>query len=217
MAKNDEPAIAIGEDAGESLMDWASHNSQKLAVGGIALAVVVAAGLMWRASAEKKEVRASEALAQVEAVVQAGNTALAQSDLRQFLQRYGGTTAAVHGRMLLARVLYGEGKIEEGLTVLAEVSSPGPFAVSYHTLKAGGLEQAGKPAEAAVSYEAAASAAGSNAARAVLQADAARAYEAAGQLEDARRIWTVMAQDDANPMAGEARVRLGELSAAPIS
>jgi hypothetical protein len=68
-----------------------------------------------------------------------------------------------------------------------------------------------------VSYEAAASAAGSNAARAVLQADAARAYEAAGQLEDARRIWTVMAQDDANPMAGEARVRLGELSAAPIS
>jgi predicted negative regulator of RcsB-dependent stress response len=217
MAKSGALPPAIGEDKGESLMEWARHNSQKLALGGIVLVVVVAGGLLWRASAEKKEIRASQALAEVEGVVQAGNLALAQSDLRQFLQRYGGTTAAIHGRMLLAKVLFGEGKVEEGLTELSSVSDPGPFAVSFHSLRAAGLEQAGRPAEAAAAYEAAAEASAAPAAKAGLLADAARAHEAAGQIEEAKRIWSSMAQDDANPMSGEARVRLGELNATPIS
>jgi predicted negative regulator of RcsB-dependent stress response len=217
MAKSDALPGAIGEDAGESMMEWARHNSQKLALGGIVLAVVLVVGFLWRASAEKKEVRASEALAQAEGVLIAGNTALAQSDLRLFLQRYGSTTAAIHGRMLLAKVLFEEGQVEEGLTALGEVRNPGPFAVSYHSLRAAGLEQAGRPAEAAPAYEAAASASASPAASAALRADAARAYETAGQPDQARRIWSAMAQDDANPMSGEARVRLGELTATPKS
>ncbi|HEX9565895.1 MAG TPA: tetratricopeptide repeat protein [Gemmatimonadaceae bacterium] len=199
----------------DSIVDWAREHSNKLAVGGIVLAVVLAVGMLWRASAEKKEVNASAALARVEGVVSSGNAALAQSDLQDFLRRYDGTTASVQARMLLAKVLFSQGKAEEGLRELDQVSSPGAFASSYHALRASGLEQAERPAEAAAAYEAAAAAATSVPAKAANQADAARAYLNAGRRDDARRIWSAMAADDANPMSGEARVRLGELDATP--
>jgi len=74
-------------------------------------------------------------------VVMSGNAALAQSDLQALLRRYGGTTAAIQARMLLAQVLFGQGKVDEGLKELDAVSSPGPFAASLHALKGAGLEQ----------------------------------------------------------------------------
>jgi pentatricopeptide repeat protein len=203
------------EESGESFVDWARTNANKLMIGGIAVVVALAVGVLWRASAEKKAVNASAALARVETVVQSGNTALAQSDLQDFLRRYDGTTAAVQARMLLAKVHFGQGKVAEGLAALDAVSSPGPFAAAFHAMRAGGLEQAERHADAAAAYEAAAGAATSDPARAAYRSDAARAYANAGRVEDARRIWSEMAADDANPMSGEAKVRLGELNAKP--
>jgi len=203
----------LGEDAGESLVDWARENSNTLTIGAIVVAVVLAGGLLWKASADKKAVNASAALAQVEVVVQSGNNALAESDLQSFLSRYSGTKAAVQARILLAKVFFEQGKVTEGLAALDGAGSPGPFAASFHAMRGAGLEQAGKPAEAAAAYLAAAQAAGSDAAKASNRADAARAYAAAGNVEEARKIWAEMAADDANPMSGEAKVRLGELEA----
>ncbi len=65
-------------------------------------------------------------------------------------------------------------------------------------------------------YEQAASAATTDLAKAGYQADAARAYAAAGNSEAAKRIWTAMAADETSPLSGEARVRLGELTVKPI-
>jgi predicted negative regulator of RcsB-dependent stress response len=210
-------AVPIEEESTtDRIMEWARANSSKISMGGIVVVAIAAVGLLWRASADKKEVRASQALAAAQNVVQSGNAALAQSDLQALLRRYGGTTAAIQARMLLAQVHFGQGKIEDGLRELDAVDSPGPFAASVHGLRAAGLEQAGKPAEAAAEYERAASAANTTVGKASYQSDAARAYLAAGNADAARRLWEAMAADDANPLAGEARVRLGEISVKPI-
>jgi hypothetical protein len=48
------------------------------------------------------------------------------------------------------------------------------------------------------------------------QAKAARAYEAAKDTTKAKQIWAALADDPkSGAFAGEARLRLGELSAAP--
>jgi predicted negative regulator of RcsB-dependent stress response len=213
MARDDAPRDVLAEDTSDTLVEWARQNANKLSIGGIVVAVVVAVGLLWKASSDKKETNASAALARVETVVQSGNVALAQSDLQDFLRRYDGTTAAIQARLLLAKVLFTQGKAEEGLKELEAVSSPGPFGSSFHALRAAGLEQANRAADAAAAYESAAVAASSEPAKAAFLSDAARAYVAAGRPDDARRIWTAMAADDANPMSGEAKVRLGELNA----
>ena len=197
-------------------MEWATANSRKISIAGIAIVAVAAVVFLWRASADKKELRASEALASAQAVVQSGNAALAQSDLQALLRRYGGTTAAVQARMLLAQVHFGAGKVDQGLTELNAISSPGIYAASVHALRGAGLEQSGKPAEAAAEYEKAAAASTTDIGKASYSSDAARAYVAAGNVEAAKRIWQSIASDDTNPLAGEAKVRLGEMNAKPI-
>ena len=217
MAKTDATVPLVEETStGESLMEWARVNSSKLSIGGIILVAVAAVGFLWRASADKKELRASEALASAQAVVQSGNAALAQSDLQALLRRYGGTSAAIQARMLLAQVHFGQGKVDDGLKELNSIGSPGVYAASVHALKGAGLEQAGKPAEAAAEFEQAAAASNTTLGKASYQSDAARAYLAAGNLDAAKRIWQAIATDDTNPLAGEAKVRLGEINAKPI-
>jgi hypothetical protein len=44
---------------------------------------------------------------------------------------------------------------------------------------------------------------------------AAYAFLTAGRRDDAKRIWTILAADSKGIVAGEARVRLGELTATP--
>lgn len=216
MPKADPTVPFLDEDRTESLLEGIRANSSRIATGGIIVLALAAGGLLWRASAEKKETRASEALASAQQVVRSGNAALAQSDLQALLRRYNGTKAAIQARLLLAQVHFGQGKVEEGLQELNAITSPGLFAASVHGLKGAGLEQAGKPAEAAAEYERAAAATNTDFGKATYQIDAARAYLAAGNAEAARRLWESIAGDDANPLAGEAKVRLGELNAKPI-
>jgi hypothetical protein len=40
---------------------------------------------------------------------------------------------------------------------------------------------------------------------------------AAGKTEEARAIWTDLAKDDSSPIGSEAKVRLGEVSAKPMT
>ena len=101
MAKTGSAITMVGEDGGESFLDWARANSNKISIVGLVVVAAAAVGLLWRASADKKEVRASQALAAAQNVVASGNAALAQSDLQAMLRRYGGTTAAIQARMLL--------------------------------------------------------------------------------------------------------------------
>lgn len=216
MAKTDTEIPGIDEGPAESAIEWVKSNSKGISIGGIVVVAVAAVGLLWRASVEKKETRASEALAAAQMVVLSGNAALAQSDLQALLRRYDGTTAAIQARMLLAQVYFGQNEVDKGLAELDAIGSGGPYAASVQGLRGAGLEQAGKPAEAAAAFERAAEAAATIVARSNFRADAARAHQAAGNTDAARGIWEAMATDDDNPLAGEARVRLGELTAKPI-
>jgi predicted negative regulator of RcsB-dependent stress response len=211
MAKTDPAVLPLEETP--SFIEWVQTNSRALSIGGMVVVALAAIGLLWRASADKKEVRASQALAAAQTVVQSGNAALAQSDLQALLRRYGGTKAGTQARIVLAQVLFEQGKIEEGLRELEAVGPSGPYAASYHGLKAAGLEQTGKLAEAAAEFERAATSAETNLARASYQSDAARVHLAAGNRDAALRIWEAMAADDASPLSGEAKVRIGELKA----
>jgi hypothetical protein len=48
-----------------------------------------------------------------------------------------------------------------------------------------------------------------------LQGELARALTVAGKKDEARKIWEALAAKPDSPMAGEARIRMGELSAVP--
>ncbi len=215
MAKTDAVPADL-EDRTETLVEWSKANANKLAIAGLGIVAVAAVVFMWRAFAEKKETRASAALGSAQMVVASGNAALAQSDLQSLISRYGGTKAAIQARMLLAQVHFGQGKVDEGLRELDAIGSAGPYTASVHALKGAGLEQSGKAAEAAAAYVQAANAAVTAASKAGYNSDAARAYAAGGDTAAALRIWEAMASDDANPMSGEAKVRVGELKVKPI-
>jgi predicted negative regulator of RcsB-dependent stress response len=205
------------EDRAESLAEWLRVHARQVTIGVVAVVAVGAMAWLWRAAAVKKEQNGSRALAQAQQIFGSGNLPLAQSDLQRLIQRYSGTNAAVQGRLLLAQVLFNQNKVDSGLLVLRQGEATGAFASAYHSIMAAGLEQSGKPLEAAEAYLRAAEGAQATAERASFQADAARAYRAAGRTEDARRIWAAIAEDVTNPMAGEAKIRLGELTAKPAA
>ena len=75
---------------------------------------------------------------------------------------------------------------------------------------AAAYENLNKPGEAAKAYLAAAATSFGDA-KAQRQADAARAYMAAGNTVESIKLWTELSKDERGPLAAEAHIRLGEL------
>ena len=116
------------------------------------------------------------------------------------------------GRALMEQKKYAEGIAK--LTPLADSLTEG---ASAQGLIATGYEEQGKYKEAAEHFMKAADASAFDADKANFKASAARAYMRAGDGAAAKKLWTELAADPNGPAAGEARVRLGELSAAPVA
>ena len=92
----------------------------------------------------------------------------------------------------------------------------GGSEASLQSLIGDGYSQLGKTVDAAKAYERAADAAEFDTERAYYRAKAARSYATAGNVNDAKRIWSQLATDEkAQAVAAEARVRLAELTAKP--
>lgn len=195
-------------------MDWARIHGRKIGLAVIVLAVIVAGTLLVRSSNEKKEMSASRALADAQRSVMSGNLPLAAADLQKLVQQYGDTRAGTEGRLLLAQVYFQQEKVAEGMKVLDETDASGPFRASLHALRAAGLEESAKPAEAAAEYLKASEAAQLASERESYRADAARAYLAANRKDEAIKIWQAMADDPTSALNAEAKLRLGELTAA---
>lgn len=194
-------------------MDWARIHGRRIGLGVIVLAVIVAGTLLVRSSNEKKEMSASRALADAQRSVMSGNLPLAAADLQKLVQQYGDTRAGTEGRLLLAQVYFQQDKVAEGMKVLEETDASGPFQASLHALRAAGLEESAKPAEAAAEYLKASQAAQLESERESYRADAARAYLAANRKDEAVKIWQAMADDPTSALNAEAKLRLGELTA----
>lgn len=204
------------ESAFESIAEWFQLYNRQITYGVIAIAVVV--GGVWyysRAQALKSE-RAERAYFAAQQSLP-GNLPLAESDLRKVIARYDGTTAAVLAQLTLARLLFEENKPSEGIDVLQKampaLNKSSDFTSGAHLLMAAGYEQLLKFGAAANEYATAARAARFDQDRQRYESSEARAYLLAGQVEKAKEIWTRLAADSKGTVAGEARVRLGELTA----
>jgi predicted negative regulator of RcsB-dependent stress response len=203
------------------LSDWFDVNSKLVTGAVIAIAVVVGGWWFYTRSQHLKAERAERAFYAAEQSMAAGNMPLAESDLRKMITRYDGTPAARQAVLTLAQLEYDQGKHQEGITILknamGKLESSKEFGASGHIMMAAGYEQLRKFVEAAAEYEAAAKLARFDQDRQRYESLAANAYLLGGRKEDAKRIWTVLAADSKGTVAGEARVRLGELLAAPAA
>jgi tetratricopeptide (TPR) repeat protein len=202
------------DDAAENFGDWVRVHSKQVAIGVGVVAVVVVGAALWRSSASSKNNRAETAFLQAQAPLVQGNVPAAQQQLQQVAQRYDGTAGGAQAQLLLAQTYFDQGKYQEGLNVLKEADdAPDALRNSVRLLTAVGYEGLGQPAEAAKRFEEAAGDAKTEPERLQLQADAARAYQAAGNKDAALRLWSELAKVQGPGISDEARVRVGELTA----
>ena len=211
------PRTTSDNDRGAALMDWLQVNSKVLV--GVAIVVAVAGAGYWFyiRSQQIKAVNAERALNQAEQSVQSGNTALATSDLQRVISRYNGTSAGTQAGMLLAQTDYNAGKYQDGIKALESVApKAGVSEAAVRNLIGDGYSQMGRSADAAKAYERAADATTFANEKTFYRAKAARSYTTAGDITQAKKLWTVLATSDKpTAVTAEARVRLAELDAKP--
>lgn len=215
MGSSQIPGSSSANWDAEAVKEWVVANARTLMIGGAALVVIVAAVLFWQQSVRLKGERADMALATAQSAYYSGNVALAKSDLEKLVSRYPGTAGATQAAMLLAQIMYGESNYEGGIAQLTSAlrGAPEAFQAAIEELIAAGYADSGKPTEAAAHYLKAAAAARFPAERDLYRGDAARQYAAAGNADEARKIWSELAEKLDSPMFNEARVRMGELTA----
>lgn len=213
MTKTGDAARPILALEPESLVDTLQRYQRPIAIGAIVLLAAVGGIWMWRRSAEIKETRAAEAYASAEAAFGAGNPQLAQPELEKSVTRFRGTAGGTQSAMLLARILFDQGKYEDGLKALNDAlgASPPTLRASLHGLIASGLEASGKAGEAAAAYERAAGAASFREDQELFRMEAARNHLESGNLSAAKTLYEGIAARDDSPFLGEAKVRLGEI------
>ena len=202
----------MSEDS-ENLVEWMQRYQRPLTIGAIVVALGVG-GWWWTGrSAAIREARAGEALQVGETLQMTGNVAGAQTEFARVATRYAGTSAGAQAAMISAQAYFEEGKLEEGLAALepAVRRSPRHLRAGILALRAAGEAMAGRPAEAAASYEAAAGATSFRHEREQYQMDAARQWVAASNFAAARGLYEAISGREDSGFAAEARLRLGEL------
>jgi tetratricopeptide (TPR) repeat protein len=205
------------EEGAATLSDWAQRHVKQIAIGAVVVAVAVGGVFLYRQADQAKERNAARALSEAASAMEARNLPLATRDLEQLVNRFDGTRAAQEGALILTQLLYEQGRFQEGVSRIEPLtrSKEHHISASAHNLAGAGYEQLGQFPKAADSYRAAASATRFPNERATYLANAARALTSAGNLAEAKKIWTQLADDTTVPAstASEARVRLGEIDA----
>ena len=218
MTRTGEAARPTVEDHTESFIDWSRDHARELSFGALAIVTIAAAAWLYGYSSRRNMVRAELMLNQAETSLSAQRLPEAETTLQRLVQNYEGTPAAGQGLLRLAQVLFEQGKYAEGVTQLERSFGEyeeGPFAAAVRQLAAAGYDQLGQPAKAAERYAEAAGKTELEGEQDQLRARAARAWAAAGNKEEAIRLWKAIAEKPSAAMANEARIRLGELTAAP--
>jgi tetratricopeptide (TPR) repeat protein len=181
--------------------------------------VVAAAGYwFWTRSNQIKAERSSRDLLAARQSIATGNAPLAQSDLQKLVDRYEGTTAATQASLLLAELSYEKGEYPKGIDALQKAKDAKFAASRVWSLIGDGQLQLGKVDEATASYQKAADVADTDGEKAMAMAKKARAYMSVNKVEDARKVWSELEKAEwAGTLQGEAKVRLGELTAQAVS
>lgn len=189
----------------------------KRAAAYLGIAALIAAGLYgWSLlSAKTAESAAGRQLEQGRLALDSKNFPLAASVLSRVVENYSGTHAAEEGSILLAQVRLAQNQNQQAIDVLTRYAPKADkdFRAQAYGLLGAAYENALKWKDAAQAYESAADAALYPFLRAQFLSDAGRAWLAAGDTTRAiARYRTVVEKLDSSSAAGEAKVRLGELT-----
>ena len=212
------PAVVPGEQRpsfSARVGAWLSaHRQVAYWVGGI---IVVAAGLfLWNLSAKRRsEEVASRALQAARFAYENQNLPFAASELAKVIADYDGTNAAEEARLVLANVRLLQGQPNQAITVLKDYAprAGASFRAQAYGLLGAANENLGRFRDAGEAYEDGAAAARLDFLKAQGLADAGRAWTAAGDTAKAIAVYRrIVKEFEKQPAAGEAKVRLGELT-----
>jgi predicted negative regulator of RcsB-dependent stress response len=202
----------------ESIFEWLHVNSRLVAIAVAVVAVAAIGGWLYTRAQAGKELRAEQALQRAEQSLVQGNAPLAETDLQKLISTQSGTAGASQGAMLLAQTYYDKGEYQKGIDALERSGAARKeFEAPAEALLADGYSQLGKYSEAAAHYKKAADVTRFQNDREGYLADAARNFMAAKDTAQARQLWQDVLKDENGVYASEARVRLGELTARPVS
>jgi len=208
------PAPDFDERA-DTFMEWTQIHARELSIAAIVIVAVAIGAWLYAHARQVRGQAASAALATAEQAFSAGNAALAQSDLERLIKRYPSTHAGKEATLLLAQVLYQNGKYQQGITQLSALAGSDEKAIASgaENLTAAGYEELKKFDDAAQHYQKAAAITPYATYKDGYLASAARAYTEAGKTDEAKKIWQTLANDQSSPSSAEAKVRLGQLEA----
>lgn len=185
-----------------------------VAVGAVAVLAVAA----WVAvsSGKRKEAFAAEQLSKAREAADAGNLALASSELQKVITTYSGTSAANEATIALNQVRLTNNQSALAIDDLRKFVAAKPDAASLaaaNGLLGAALENTGKPGDAATAYAAAAAAAPADFLKAEYQLGQARALRLSGKTDEAATVYRAIIEKlAATPSVTEAQVRLAELT-----
>lgn len=191
-----------------------AHRQVTSWVGAILVVGVVL--FVWTMSTKRRtEEIASRDLQGARFAFENQNYPLAASELAKVVENYSGTNAAAEARILLANVRLLEKQPQQAVTVLRDFApgAPAAYRAQAYGLLGAAYEDLGQPRAAGEAYENGSTAARLDFLKAQLLSDAGRAWTNAGDttraVADYRRILKDFAKEG---IAGEAKVRLGELT-----
>jgi len=207
---------AVGEsNALTWLTGWVRSHKQVAAYLAVALVVALALFAWSFLTAKTAERSAGRQIAQGRLALDSKNYPLAASVLSQVVENFSGTHAAQEASILLAQARLAQGQTQQAIDVLQRSAPKADkyFSAQSYALLGGAYENALRPKEAATAYETAAAAALYPFLRAQFLSDAGRAWLAAGDAAKALAAYRTIAEKlDSTTAAGEAKVRLGELT-----
>jgi tetratricopeptide (TPR) repeat protein len=214
-ATTSAPAGAQRPPLSERLLDW--FKAHKQITSWLGAILIVGAGLFaWTLSTKRRtEEIASRDLQGARFAFENQNYPLAASELAKVIANYSGTNAAAEARILLANSRLLEKQPQQAVTVLKDFApgAPQAYRAQAYGLLGAAYENMGKPRDAGEAYENGSAAARLDFLKAQMLSDAGRAWTIAGDTTKAvaayRRIVNEFGKEG---IAGEAKVRLGELT-----
>jgi predicted negative regulator of RcsB-dependent stress response len=197
------------------LNSWIRSHKQLAAYFAVALLVALALFAWNFLSAKTAERSAGRQITQGRLALDSKNYPLAASVLSQVVENFSGTHAAQEAGILLAQTRLAQGQTQQAIDVLQRSAPKADkyFRAQMYGLLGAAYENALRPKDAATAYESAAAAALYPFLRAQFLSDAGRSRLAAGDTAKALAAYRTIAEKlDSTNAAGEAKVRIGELT-----
>jgi outer membrane protein assembly factor BamD (BamD/ComL family) len=204
------------------MLDWVRKNQRTATIMAAGVALIAGGIWFWLSAQQRRENFAERALQSARTSAEAGNLALAASDLASMVSKseYRGTRASEEAQLILAQVRMSQNQPALVVTDLRRFVESGPreeFRGPGYGLLGTALEETGQFGDAAKAYEEAVAATPYNGIKAQYLLDQARVLLAAGDTTRAVGIYQRVTKDfETTASAIEAQVRLGEVTRASL-